>query len=275
MNAAAKMEGLKMKTRFLETAPMGKRFVHAFHASLVLCVLASFTCIPALADTATFYVAASATVTLPSVSNISYSVIDNQPGMFASETGNAGLVFNNQSFTFSNETLTYEYGPAAGFVASPLVSSSSYFSQHQDTYLQITNINDYGVELPITASLNYDGNVTAVGAVSSFSEAYLDLIYQPVLGSPAVFYVGAICNQEPSNCSPFLFQGDIKPPTMSPVTVTSSLLIPANTVLVLTVISGVNGDAAGSETLPTPEPGTLTLLGTGLVGLAGVVRRKG
>jgi hypothetical protein len=62
---------------------------------------------------------------------------------------------------------------------------------------------------------------------------------------------------------------------MSPVTVTSSLLIPANTVLVLSVISGVNGDAAGSETLPTPEPGTLTLLGTGLVGLAGVVRRKG
>jgi hypothetical protein len=263
-----------VKKRFLESTPMGKRLAHAFHASLVLCILESFTCVSALADTATFHVAASATVTLPRVSNISYSVIDNQPGMSASETGNAGLVFNNQSFTFSNGTLTYDFGPASGFVASSLLSSASFFSQHQDTDLQITNANDYGVELPITASLLYDGNVTAVGAVNSTSEAYLDLIYQPVLFSPAVFYVGVICNQDPSNCAPFLFQGDIEPSTMSPVSIMSSLFVPANTVLDLKVTSGVIGEANGPEVLPTPEPATLTLLGTGLVGLVGIVRRS-
>jgi PEP-CTERM motif len=32
---------------------------------------------------------------------------------------------------------------------------------------------------------------------------------------------------------------------------------------------GISGD-----TIVTPEPGTLGLLGTGLVGLAGIVRRK-
>jgi hypothetical protein len=34
-----------------------------------------------------------------------------------------------------------------------------------------------------------------------------------------------------------------------------------------------NGNISG-DTIVTPEPGTLALLGTGLVGLAGVVRRK-
>jgi hypothetical protein len=269
------MEGLEMKTRFLETPPTGRRLARSSRArALVLCVLASFPSIPAFADSATFYVAASATVTLPGISNISYSVIVNQAGMSTFETGNAGLVFNNESFAFSNGTLTYGYGPASGWVHSSLVSSSL-FNANQFTDLQITNTNNYSVELPITASLNFDGSVTAVGAVYSTSLAYLDLIYQTILGSPASFYVGAVCNQEPSNCSPFLFQGDIEPPTMSPVTVTSSLLIPANTALVLDVESGAIGNAVGEyANLPTPEPGTLTLLGTGLFGFVGVVRRR-
>jgi hypothetical protein len=36
---------------------------------------------------------------------------------------------------------------------------------------------------------------------------------------------------------------------------------------------GRNGTVSG-DTIVTPEPGTLGLLGTGLVGLAGIVRRK-
>jgi PEP-CTERM motif len=35
-----------------------------------------------------------------------------------------------------------------------------------------------------------------------------------------------------------------------------------------------NGNIVSGDTIVTPEPGTLGLLGTGLVGLAGVIRRK-
>ncbi len=35
-----------------------------------------------------------------------------------------------------------------------------------------------------------------------------------------------------------------------------------------------NGNIVSGDTIVTPEPGTLGLLGTGLVGLAGIVRRK-
>ena len=46
-----------------------------------------------------------------------------------------------------------------------------------------------------------------------------------------------------------------------------------------TTIAGVlnlgrDGWGGSSDTFVTPEPGTLGLLGTGLIGLAGIVRRK-
>lgn len=41
-----------------------------------------------------------------------------------------------------------------------------------------------------------------------------------------------------------------------------------------TINLGRSGIIGSSDTIVTPEPGTLGLLGTGLVGLAGIVRRK-
>ncbi len=39
-------------------------------------------------------------------------------------------------------------------------------------------------------------------------------------------------------------------------------------------VINLTGDFDGGETPPVPEPGTLILLGSGLLGMAGIVRRR-
>jgi len=73
-----------------------------------------------------------------------------------------------------------------------------------------------------------------------------------------------------------LFHGTF---TSGTVTVSGSIMnitgFLQNGSTVATVINlGRSGIIGSSDTIVTPEPGTLGLLGTGLVGLAGLVRRK-
>jgi hypothetical protein len=73
-----------------------------------------------------------------------------------------------------------------------------------------------------------------------------------------------------------LFTGNF---TSGTVTVNGSIMnvqgFLTNGSSVATVINmGKGGIIGSSDTIVTPEPGTLGLLGTGLVGLAGLVRRK-
>ena len=73
-----------------------------------------------------------------------------------------------------------------------------------------------------------------------------------------------------------LFAGNF---TSGTVTVSGSIMnisgFLTNGSTVATVVNlGRSGIIGSSDTIVTPEPGTLGLLGTGLVGLAGLVRRK-
>ena len=73
-----------------------------------------------------------------------------------------------------------------------------------------------------------------------------------------------------------LFHGTF---TSGTVTVGGGILniqgfLPGGSTVATVINLGRSGIIGSSDTVVTPEPGTLGLLGTGLVGLAGIVRRK-
>lgn len=94
-------------------------------------------------------------------------------------------------------------------------------------------------------------------------------------GTPGVFsFTGGSISVWSSSSNSFLFQGSFS----GTVTVGAGGALQITYALNGTpVVGGFQVTAAGvvsGDTIVTPEPGTLGLLGTGLVGLAGLVRRK-
>jgi hypothetical protein len=237
---------------------------------LVMCILTSFACIPAIADTATFSEAASMTVTFPDLTNVAYSVVSNNLTVTPFEQGNAALVYSSQSFSWSNGTLSYEFDPSSGRVSSP--SGTSNILQEYATSLEIVNKNDYSVEMPVTVFLSYEGSSTSTASTYSLSQGTIQVLYIPPNIVTEDTQIAAGCVGSPSNCYSYVISGPGSGTLTSPVSVTGSFLLPADSTSMFEVFPQTLGEAGFVPAIP--EPGTFVLLGTGILALAGASRRK-
>lgn len=256
----------------------------AANLSVTFCLLATFSCVNALADSVTFSAAASATVTVSSAPDVSVSlgsVFGPNSGSTGAQ-GNASIVYTSQpSLSFSNQTLSMALASVTGSV-SPPPASYLIFGEIYEQTVDITNTNDLPVDLLLTTTFTYALNDTCspfeticsqvnhgVPLLGSYSSAYLQLLGQPDLT------FGANCGSQGGSVDCTTYITSIPgPPVISPMSGTltqySTLQIPADSNLSFEVELQSDGSIGSAA----PEPTTLALVGSGLLGLVGIIRRR-
>jgi hypothetical protein len=241
--------------------------------AFALCFALAFgcvTCLPAVADDMAAFSSNGITVsfTLPTLQNVTYSLISNQSSSGPSVQGDATLVYGSQSFSWNGQTLSYEFDPASGTAARPAPASGladSSIDQSYNTFLRIVNTNSHSVDISVLASLSLSATATSSGDASSGVAAILQGFniaeqcrFQSIHGSTAT----EIC-----------LNFATLPVTVTSDSFISDYVIGANTTQDVSVFA----DSSGSAFVPSnvPEPGSFVLLNTAAVlGLAGAFRRK-
>jgi hypothetical protein len=270
-----------MKTTFFDVTKAGRRLALAILTqSLTLCILACFTGVPALGDSESFQLLMTGTVTTPNVPNVSYSNTGApSTTSYITVSGDAELTYTSISplVSWNNGVLSFTVGPISGLAGTNSLSEfgDSYFAP-----LQINNENDYGVEVPLLLSTSYaidlncpscDGNIydtSAWGGLTVRTGAFttLDVLFMQCANPDPTIGPGG-CWSTYSPHTPTAF------PINAELSETADVWVPANTDDTFTILC-FDGAYGGALPTPTPEPGTLTLIGTGLLGLLGLGRRR-
>jgi hypothetical protein len=278
-----------MNMGFLESSKTGESAARVLlTGSVVLFGLACLASVPALADSATFGGATSATVTVSNVSNVvTTASADPSPSSFTFLQGNAGVTVGNQSnpFSWTNGTLSLSTSSVSGWAASQVGNdvNYAYVAQQSIPTLEFTNTNSYGVEVPISVALTYDQNITcsSCGEYSMNGTSNSAWLYVYTLEPNPYDYLGTLG----LNCflgTPF------GPPWNGACSSSSNGLtsstFPVNGTLTETLDYWVPADSSGTIAVElqsqyqagvvTPEPRTWILLGTGLLGLVWVSKLR-
>jgi hypothetical protein len=231
-----------------------------------------------MADTATFQNMTSATITTANIANVSYSATDpSLTASFIEVQGDAGLSYDSNAFSFSfNSTgMSLAMAPISGFGSNdPL--GNSFVSLNYGSTLTIANGNADSVTVPLTVSLMYSMNATGKGSTETAFTASSLLISEILLQSDPLLIQGWLCDDSDCQAASNSMQSEGPRPGMMNGTITDTLdiSIPANSSYALSVVLASGGNVETAPPTPAPEPGALALVGTGLLGFFGAVKKR-
>lgn len=263
-------------------------------------ILLSLSCAPAWADSfASFTIGdTTAFISLPKGYGASGSSLTtirtsaNTYGLASASTGSSSAYIGSN--TLGSNLFMSRFGPMSGSSDSNDLNPLSEASAHGFVYgtFSLQNTADYSIWLPVSASLAIANASSSISVADKWSDGgaliYSSLVFWTTNGATTLTSTDLDCFGAAQGgipaCEVLHFAPSGNFSVVSPgnsIAITESIFLPASSTINLDFESRVEGYAwdetdhpKPTSPSPTPEPGTLSLLGSGLVCLGAVIHRR-